>query len=292
VFTGRLPFDEEAPMATVMMHIKEPVPRPRRFNASIPEPVEQVILKSLAKKPSYRYSTVGALNQALQAALKGESSSMETQVISSAPVRKVLLSTTTINKGPKNAARKLWILPVVLALTAGGFWFLVRLQTAGNTRSAPDENLPLFSTQVPELSDSMQTGANVPPVAPTEVPTPVKSDTCPGLSLFNFQRTDSSVSWSLDNGMQQPVQLINVALLVPQDNWLVSMTLDRDVLIEMDPFTPPDSETGIQIPQDERTAIPAGNTVALELRYAFSDTQPGYGLELLFDGGCTLESGW
>ncbi len=292
VFTGRLPFDEEAPMATVMMHIKEPVPRPRRFNASIPEPVEQVILKSLAKKPSYRYSTVGALNQALQAALQGGSSSMETQVISPAPARTVLPSSGTINKDPKNASRMLWILPVVLALAAGGVWFLVRLQAAGDSRSEPDDNLQLFSTQVPELGVAMQTELTEAPVSPTEAPTPVKSDSCPGLSLFNFQRTDSSVSWSLDNGMQQPVQLINAALMVPQDNWLVSMTLDRDVLIELDPFTPPDSETGIQIPQDERTVIPAGNTVALELRYAFSDTQPGYGLQLRFDGDCTLETGW
>ncbi len=292
VFTGRLPFDQEAPMATVMMHINEPVPRPRRFNASISEPVEQVILKSLAKKPSYRYSTVGALNLALQAALKGESSSMETQVISPSPGRTAHPAARPEKNYVKSGFRMLWIMPVVVTVAAGVLWLLFRWNGAGSNNRDADENLPSFTTQVPELSDSIQTEVTEAVLVPTEAPTPVKSDTCPGLSMLNFQRSDSTVSWSVDNGKQQPVQLLNVALLVPQDNWLVSMTLDKDILIEMDPFTPPDSDAGLQIPQDERTVIPAGKTVSLELRYAFSDTQPGYGLELRFDGDCKLETGW
>ena len=46
--TGRLPFELEAPMAIVLAHIQEPVPRPRRFNPEISEDLERVILKSLA----------------------------------------------------------------------------------------------------------------------------------------------------------------------------------------------------------------------------------------------------
>jgi serine/threonine-protein kinase len=49
--TGRLPFDGASPMATVMAHIQEPPPRPRRFNAELPTDVEIV-----TRQPFREYS--------------------------------------------------------------------------------------------------------------------------------------------------------------------------------------------------------------------------------------------
>jgi hypothetical protein len=69
--TGRVPFEAETPMAVVVKHITEPLPLPRAANPALPEPVERVILKALAKNPEDRYETAGKLAAALRKALAG-----------------------------------------------------------------------------------------------------------------------------------------------------------------------------------------------------------------------------
>ena len=67
--TGRVPYTAETPIATVIKHIHDPLPAPRQINSAIPEPVEQVILRALAKEPADRFPTAGDLASALQAAI-------------------------------------------------------------------------------------------------------------------------------------------------------------------------------------------------------------------------------
>jgi serine/threonine-protein kinase len=67
--TGVLPFDAETPMAVVIKHIQEPVPRPRDVNPQVPEAIEQVILKATAKDPKHRFATMAEFNRAFRAAL-------------------------------------------------------------------------------------------------------------------------------------------------------------------------------------------------------------------------------
>lgn len=67
--TGRLPFEAETPMAVVIKHINEPMPRPRAAGAHVPEAVERVILKATAKDPDQRFGSVAELNEVFQAAL-------------------------------------------------------------------------------------------------------------------------------------------------------------------------------------------------------------------------------
>jgi serine/threonine protein kinase len=56
--TGELPFDADTPMAVMLKHINEDLPPPHSVNPNLPESVERVILKSMAKKPADRYQTV------------------------------------------------------------------------------------------------------------------------------------------------------------------------------------------------------------------------------------------
>ncbi|MGD2057430.1 MAG: serine/threonine-protein kinase, partial [Anaerolineales bacterium] len=72
LLTGRIPFDSESAMATVLQHIQEPVPRPRRFAKDLSPDVEVVVLKALAKRREKRFSSVQAFNEAFQAALAGK----------------------------------------------------------------------------------------------------------------------------------------------------------------------------------------------------------------------------
>ncbi len=67
--TGRVPYKAETPMAVVVKHINDSLPLPRQVNPDLPEAVERVILKALAKRPEDRYATAGDMVRAIQAAI-------------------------------------------------------------------------------------------------------------------------------------------------------------------------------------------------------------------------------
>lgn len=67
--TGHVPYSAETPMAIVIKHINEPLPSPRSMNPDIPEQVEAVIMRAMAKDPTHRYQTAGELAKALQQAV-------------------------------------------------------------------------------------------------------------------------------------------------------------------------------------------------------------------------------
>ncbi len=53
--TGVLPFPADSPMAIIMRHIKDPVPRPSSLVPNLPVRVEQIILRAMEKNPSNRF---------------------------------------------------------------------------------------------------------------------------------------------------------------------------------------------------------------------------------------------
>lgn len=69
--TGRVPFEGESPTAVMMKHLTEPPPLPRQFNPNLPQAVEAVILKALAKNLADRYSSAGELAAAFEEAVNG-----------------------------------------------------------------------------------------------------------------------------------------------------------------------------------------------------------------------------
>ncbi|MGH2620058.1 MAG: serine/threonine-protein kinase, partial [Anaerolineales bacterium] len=66
--TGRVNFYAVNNMSVFIKHINEPLPMPRKVNSALPEPVERVILKSLAKSPANRHQSAGELVGGLAAA--------------------------------------------------------------------------------------------------------------------------------------------------------------------------------------------------------------------------------
>jgi serine/threonine-protein kinase len=63
--TGRRPFDEESPAATLLAVLTNEPPRPRSLEPAIPEAVERIILRAMAREPSERYASMETLAQAL-----------------------------------------------------------------------------------------------------------------------------------------------------------------------------------------------------------------------------------
>ena len=70
--TGKLPFDADTPYAIVLKHITAPLLSPRTVRPDLPDTIERVINKALAKNPDERFQTAGALSVALHAASEDE----------------------------------------------------------------------------------------------------------------------------------------------------------------------------------------------------------------------------
>lgn len=65
---GRVPFSSDTPFSIIHDHIYSPLPMPRAINPKVPESVERVLLKALAKDRADRYEDIPALVQAFKAA--------------------------------------------------------------------------------------------------------------------------------------------------------------------------------------------------------------------------------
>ncbi len=63
--TGELPFQGETSMSIVFRHVHEPPPPPRAINPVLPEAVEQIILKAMAKEPAERFQSAYELLAAI-----------------------------------------------------------------------------------------------------------------------------------------------------------------------------------------------------------------------------------
>ena len=68
--TGRPPVPGDDPVKIIFSHINDLPMMPRRLAPEIPEALEQVILKLLAKDPERRYQSAGELSQALKSVIE------------------------------------------------------------------------------------------------------------------------------------------------------------------------------------------------------------------------------
>lgn len=70
--TGKLPFEAETPLATILKHLNEPLPSPREWNPELSEDIELIIMKAMAKEPDDRFETAEAMTQQIAALRSGQ----------------------------------------------------------------------------------------------------------------------------------------------------------------------------------------------------------------------------
>jgi serine/threonine-protein kinase len=63
--TGRVPFDSTSDFEVMKSHLEDPPPPPRSIEPKIPKRLEDIILKSMMKKPEQRYQTALEMRDAL-----------------------------------------------------------------------------------------------------------------------------------------------------------------------------------------------------------------------------------
>jgi formylglycine-generating enzyme required for sulfatase activity/tRNA A-37 threonylcarbamoyl transferase component Bud32 len=81
LITGSKPFTADTPAAILLKQANDPLPRPKDFAPDLPDEVEKVLFKALAKQPEDRYPVMGEFAKALeQLSAKSGQASVETLV--------------------------------------------------------------------------------------------------------------------------------------------------------------------------------------------------------------------
>jgi len=226
--TGRVPYVAETPLAVILKHVSDPLPPPSSLKPDIPEAIENVVLKALAKHPEDRYASVTEFLSAWKKALDESKSSAkrapETVVVHASPATVKMTSAPTYGTPASASATETksrgwagWaagcavIACILLAVGAGGFY----AYNSGMFASATSTSTP---TEVPP-----PTHTPIPTEPPTSAPpTPAHSDI-----LLQDDFSDSSLWGTLDESTTSiQYEGENLRMQVFEKNWIVWSTPD------------------------------------------------------------------
>lgn len=134
MITGRIPFRADTPMGVLLKKNQEPLPRPKQFISVLPDWVENVMVRALAREPQNRFQNMDGFANALERMVMDVPTQIEE--------RKPLLS---FSATWRNFAIIL-LIGLCLAGLAGGVFALFNLATnselPGDTTSVPDASTP------------------------------------------------------------------------------------------------------------------------------------------------------
>ena len=298
LLTGKLPFEADSPMGTVLKHIQEPVPRPTRYVSDMSPALERVILKCLAKDPEYRYPSVGAFYEAYRAAREGASVAdldLETVVVPLDPVLREhgeYYRPEPLREEIPSGGRSrfgLILIGVLPLIILGIIFAFPSLLEAGRdflnlpARPSPIPTLVITATPLPSPTE--------PEPTQTPVPTPITftSANCPKVTIYPPEIRSLSVAWTLDNAEEEEVDfsIIN-SLGIPSNNLPMTKILLGNKIIWEGEFNHGPLKLGDAV----RQTLPKSSTTELSLEFQWAPAKTGYELYLDFGDGCVLSGKW
>ncbi len=209
--TGRVPYNAETPIAIVFKHIQDPLPSARKLNPDLPESIELILFKALAKSPEDRYQTVEGFIRAIQAAIPdvpaGETVAAQ-KAAHTAKVEKTKVATAIrASNAPKartGVFKYALIGILLLAFLAGGVWGIPRLMGRTGSRTHPPGILE--PTPAPPATKAVApnpTKPNAAPIAPSDKDCFKEEVFCVGLVTGAGRINDGSFNQSAWEGVQQ-----------------------------------------------------------------------------------------
>jgi serine/threonine protein kinase len=206
--TGKLPYDGETPLATVLKHMNDPIPSPQAINPTIPDAIDKIIRKAMAKTPEERYQTADEMLQDINAVANGDkpvnvdniakkrttasTAAIETPILTSGALKEQIAehnTNTAATTMPKQTRRTGWLVGSVIGLLVIGFTFITM-----QTGRIPIFNIPLNPSATPSMSETVATQTSFvstptdsPLLPPTEVGT---STTPPATTIVALVATD------------------------------------------------------------------------------------------------------
>ena len=161
--TGRVPFTADTPLAVILKHVSDPLPLPSILKPDIPESIEQVILKALAKEPNDRFATTVEFLAAWKRALQDKDtvrraseriSTPASRPAQSAPAPKAVSKSGGTSTGwiigcSVGACALLTIAGIVLFASGSQFLSFLNPATATATALPTQTSTPIPATETP-----------------------------------------------------------------------------------------------------------------------------------------------
>ena len=161
--TGRVPYTADTPLAVILKHVSDALPLPSTLKPDIPEAIEQVLLKALAKNPADRFNTVNDFLTAWKNALAHKDQPLERFTAPTAfdlpsrtpqPQVQPAATTRTVTAPEKSRKSLGWLagclVGVCLLAGIGGVAYL-GLNWSDLFPAAADNQNPLAETESPLL---------------------------------------------------------------------------------------------------------------------------------------------
>lgn len=170
LLTGRPPFTGDSPVAVAYQHVRETAPTPSQFASDVPEALDRITAKALAKERDARYSTAAEFRADLEAVLRGGvvsapavgavaagaavAAAEATQVMAppavaatqamapTSPWAQTGLQPTTpagLPEDPEDEQRKPWLMWVLIGIAVLAVAGIIALLVANARDNAPEE---------------------------------------------------------------------------------------------------------------------------------------------------------
>ncbi|NJN93756.1 MAG: protein kinase [Anaerolineales bacterium] len=180
LLTGQQPYQAETPVALVLKHLTEPLTSPRIIKPDVPDPLERVVVKAMAKDPDQRYQTAGEFQRALQQALREIESGVKTANIPISTTTQTKPVTGQVPAAPKSGSKiGPWLIGggiaiALLCVLGGGLLVYGLMASSGGDRKGTPAASP---TTVAIGIDKTATPTTTPqPPGPTSTPPPEESE--------------------------------------------------------------------------------------------------------------------
>lgn len=222
--TGRVPFVAETPLAVLLKHVGDRLPPPSSIKPDVPEAIEQVVLKSLAKHPGDRYSTVAEFLAAWKDAYAEARSAPRSAATHNVPSTSPVVPPASPLRTPAPASRPASSSGAWATWAAGCLVALCGLAVLGGGA------LFLYnSANRPPTETPRPTQTEAPPSTATPVPPPTDIPFVPEV-LLEDDFSDDSI-WGLLDGESSTIEYVDEALQVQifETNWIVWTTPNEDV---------------------------------------------------------------
>jgi serine/threonine protein kinase len=159
--TGRVPFERETEAAKIYAHLNDPPPRPSELVDDLPEELDEVVTRAMAKEPADRFPSAGDVGRAMRAAVERRAASQPERSVATgeaapsvAPATRVPEpepATTPLRKPPRRARRRWTPLAGIIAAAAiAALVFVLVIARDGDETSAPSNQGPTNGPMSPD----------------------------------------------------------------------------------------------------------------------------------------------
>ncbi len=213
--TGSVPFVADTPLAVILKHISDPLPPPSIVKKDIPEPIERVILKALAKEPSDRYASAEEFLTAWKRALTETDTAARVPEPKPAPASRAGTFAPPPAPVPQPAQNRTGLLVGCLVIACLVF------SVAGIGIVFFNWQGPAFLTPATLTPHATLTSVPTQPPPPTEISPPLT-----GAALLQDDFSQQEVVWGTladsDNVIEYDGESLRVTIF--RDNWFVWTT--------------------------------------------------------------------